>query len=92
MREYFAVIIQDENMNFDATFPDLPGCVASRATFVAARAAAGEALADHLAQMERDRRRIPTPSALETIVSGEDSHCGAAILVQEARDRTGSAA
>jgi hypothetical protein len=36
--------------------------------------------------MERHHRRIPAPSPLETIVGGEDSHCGAAILVQETRD------
>jgi predicted RNase H-like HicB family nuclease len=86
MREYFAVIIQDENMNFDATFPDLPGCFASGATFEEARAAASEVLGAHLAVMERHHRRIPAPSPLETIVGGEDSHCGAAILVQETRD------
>jgi predicted RNase H-like HicB family nuclease len=86
MRQYFAVIIQDPDMNFDVTFPDLPGCVAVAATFEQARAIAGETLAHHLANLERDGDPIPEPSTLEAIVGGEDEYCGAAILVQEAKD------
>jgi predicted RNase H-like HicB family nuclease len=84
MREYFAVIIQDADMKFDVTFPDLPGCVATAPTFDAARTSARMTLADHLATLERRGDPIPEPSTLETVVGGEDIHCGAAILVQEA--------
>jgi predicted RNase H-like HicB family nuclease len=82
-REYFAVIFQDSDMAFRATFPDLPGCVATAATFDGARAAAGKALARRLATMRCAGDSIPKPSTLETIVGGEDEHCGAAILVRE---------
>jgi predicted RNase H-like HicB family nuclease len=82
-REYFAVIVQDSDMTFHATFPDLPGCVVGAATFDGARAAAGRALARRLADMESAGDAIPEPSTLATIVGGEDEHCGAAILVRE---------
>jgi predicted RNase H-like HicB family nuclease len=87
MREYFAVIYQDSDMEFRVTFPDLPGCAAAAATFEEARTIAREALANHLADMEREGAAIPKPSTLETVVGGEDDHCGAAILVQETIDR-----
>jgi predicted RNase H-like HicB family nuclease len=87
MRQYFAVITQDPDMDFSVMFPDLPGCVATAATLEEARTVAGEALADHLANRERDGDPIPEPSTLEVIVANEDGHCGAAILVQEASNR-----
>jgi predicted RNase H-like HicB family nuclease len=83
MQEYFAVIVQDADMAFHATFPDLPGCVATAATFDEARAAAGKSLARRLANMRRVGDSIPRPSPLKAIVAGEDEHCGAAILVRE---------
>ncbi|WP_158814181.1 type II toxin-antitoxin system HicB family antitoxin [Methylocapsa sp. S129] len=86
MRQYYAVILQNPDMDFSATFPDLPGCVATAATFEEARAAAQKALADHLAVLEQDGVSIPEPSTLEAVVGGEDRHCGAAILIREARD------
>jgi predicted RNase H-like HicB family nuclease len=89
MREYFAVVVQDPDMDFRVTFPDLPGCVATVATFEEARAAAREALSDHLARMERVGERIPEPSPLAAIVGGEDEHCGAAILIRESEARLG---
>jgi predicted RNase H-like HicB family nuclease len=82
-RKYFAVIVQEHDMAFHATFPDLPGCVAMAPTFDAARGAAGRALACRLANMERAGDAVPEPSTLAAIVSGEDEHCGAAILVRE---------
>ena len=82
-REYFAIIVQDPDMAFHATFPDLPGCVVAAATFDGARAAAGKALARCLAEMESAGDAIPKPSTLAAIVGGEDEHCGAAILVRE---------
>jgi predicted RNase H-like HicB family nuclease len=86
-REYFAVIVQEPDMTFHATFPDLPGCVATAATFDGARGAAGKALTRCLDDRKRAGDAIPEPSTLETIVGGEDEHCGAAILVREATRR-----
>jgi len=86
-REYFAVIVQEPDMAFHAAFPDLPGCVATAATFDGARALAGMALTRRLINMKRAGDSIPKPSTLETIVGGEDEHCGAAILVREAMRR-----
>jgi predicted RNase H-like HicB family nuclease len=82
-REYFAIIVQEQDMAFRATFPDLPGCQATAATFDAARVAAGKALARRLAAIETAGDAIPEPSALAAVVGGEDEHCGAAILVRE---------
>jgi predicted RNase H-like HicB family nuclease len=86
-REYFAVIVQEPDMTFHATFPDLPGCAATAATFDGARGAAGKALTRCLDDMKRAGDSIPEPSTLETIIGGEDEHCGAAILVREATRR-----
>jgi predicted RNase H-like HicB family nuclease len=83
MRQYFAVIVQDSDMNFAVSFPDLPGCFATGTTFEEARVLAGEALARHLAEMKRNGAPIPSPSTLHTVVEGEDSRCGAAILIHE---------
>jgi predicted RNase H-like HicB family nuclease len=83
MRQYFAVIVQDSNMDFAVSFPDFPGCFATGTTFEEARVLAGEALAGHLAEMKRDGAPIPEPSTLRTVVEGEDNHCGAAILIHE---------
>jgi predicted RNase H-like HicB family nuclease len=82
MRQYFAVITQESDMDFSAKFPDFPGCGARAATFEEARAAAARALARRLAEMERGSEPIPEPSTLETIVGGEDRRCGAAILIE----------
>jgi predicted RNase H-like HicB family nuclease len=82
MRAYFAVIVQDPTMAFSASFPDLPGCVATGATFEEARAAAERALAARLAEFERHGEAAPRASSLEAIVNGEDEHCGAAIVVR----------
>jgi predicted RNase H-like HicB family nuclease len=87
MRQYYAVILQGPDMDFSVRFPDLPGCVATAATFEEARAMAGEVLAHHLAAMERDGDLIPRPSTLATVVGGEDKNCGAAILVREMSGR-----
>jgi hypothetical protein len=38
--------------------------------------------------MKRAGDSIPEPSTLETIIGGEDEHCGAAILVREATRRS----
>lgn len=89
MRQYYAVILQDPDMDFSVAFPDLPGCVATAPTFEQARAAAGEALAHHLKALERDGEPIPEPSTLKAVVGGEDRHCGAAILVEEANGGDG---
>jgi predicted RNase H-like HicB family nuclease len=85
MREYFAVIIQESDMDFSVRFPDLPGCVATAATFEKARAVAGKALASHLSNLDEAGDPIPQPSTLEAVVGGEDEQCGAAILIQEAK-------
>jgi predicted RNase H-like HicB family nuclease len=86
-REYFAIIVQEQDMAFHATFPDLPGCLATAATFDAARVAAGKALARRLAAIETAGDAIPKPSTLAVVVGGEDEHCGAAILVREDASR-----
>jgi predicted RNase H-like HicB family nuclease len=88
VREYFAVIVQEPDMAFHASFPDLPGCAATAATFHGARVGAGRALARCLDHMKRAGDSIPEPSTLETIIGGEDEHCGAAILVREATRRS----
>jgi predicted RNase H-like HicB family nuclease len=84
MRAYFAVVIQDPDMGFSASFPDFPGCVATGSTFEEARVVAGRALAERIAEVERGGEPAPKPSSLDAIVNGEDEHCGAAIIVRAA--------
>src|ERR1700688_3216395 len=58
MREYYAVIFNDPDYGSWATFPDIPGCIASAETFEEAPTHAAEVLFDRLADMERNGHPI----------------------------------
>ena len=72
-------------MAFHATFPDLPGCRATAATFDAAHIAAGKALGYCLATMEDAGDAIPEPSTLSAVVGGVKTNIAEpfSILVRE---------
>jgi predicted RNase H-like HicB family nuclease len=67
MREYFALTFKKPCGGFVVEFPDLPDCVTFANSHEAARAAAAEALADHLEELERANEAIPEPSPYEVI-------------------------
>lgn len=57
---YFALIHQPENgSEWGVTFPDLPGCVSSGATFEEAQHNARQALAGHVAALRADGEDVP---------------------------------
>lgn len=63
----YPAILQKTNGHYSVYFPDLPGCIATRATADEAFAAAKEGLALHLWGIEQDGETIPQPSAFDTL-------------------------
>jgi predicted RNase H-like HicB family nuclease len=84
MREYYAVIFKDPDYGSYARFPDLPGCIASTASFEEAPTHAAEVLFDHLADMEREGDHIPEPSVLSRVIAEPGNVEGSIVLIQEA--------
>jgi len=59
----YAVVIENAGSNFSAYVPDLPGCVATGATFVETETAIREAIEFHLDGLREDGSPIPPPSS-----------------------------
>lgn len=59
----FAVVIEKAESNFSAYVPDLPGCVATGATFEEVEREIREAIAFHLEGMREDGLPIPDPTS-----------------------------
>ncbi len=57
----FAIVIENAGNNFSAYAPDLPGCVATGATFEEAEAEIRGAIEFHLAGLREDGLPIPQP-------------------------------
>jgi len=55
----YAIVIEQAGNNFSAYAPDLPGCVATGATFEEAEAQLREAIEFHLAGLQEDGLPIP---------------------------------
>jgi len=55
----YAIVIEKAGNNFSAYAPDLPGCVATGATFEEAEAQLREAIEFHLAGLQEDGLPIP---------------------------------
>jgi predicted RNase H-like HicB family nuclease len=55
----YAIVIEKAGNNFSAYAPDLPGCVATGATFEEAEAQLREAIKFHLAGLQEDGLPIP---------------------------------
>jgi predicted RNase H-like HicB family nuclease len=76
MREYFAVVFEDPLGGLVVNFPDFPECVTFAHSFEAASAAAAEALADYIEEVERAGEAIPEPSTYEAIrIDGQNMGC-----------------
>jgi len=58
----FAVVIENENGNYGAYVPDLPGCVAVGSSLKEVKQLIHEAIELHLETMRDDGESIPTPS------------------------------
>jgi predicted RNase H-like HicB family nuclease len=78
---FIAVIFEVPDVGFGIVFPDMPGCIASAATFDEAWDAAATALTIHLAPMKRDGAVIPKPSSFTTVLAKRQYRTGVAIRV-----------
>jgi predicted RNase H-like HicB family nuclease len=58
----YAVVIENAGPNYSAYVPDLPGCVAARATLAETGDAIREAIAFHIDGLRQDGTPVPPPS------------------------------
>ncbi|MBU1187966.1 MAG: type II toxin-antitoxin system HicB family antitoxin [Gammaproteobacteria bacterium] len=59
----YAIVIERAISNYSAYVPDLPGCVATGATFEEVEQQIREAIEFHLDGMREDGEAIPPPSS-----------------------------
>jgi predicted RNase H-like HicB family nuclease len=70
VKKYIALFeAVDGGEGYGVVFPDFPGCISAGETWEEAVRMAHEALAGHVALMERDRDTIPAPRTLSEIKS-----------------------
>jgi predicted RNase H-like HicB family nuclease len=81
LRRFIAVIFEVPDAGFGIVFPDMPGCIASAATFDEAWDAAAAALTIHLDQMTRNGAAIPAPSSFTSVLAKRQYRTGVAIRV-----------
>jgi predicted RNase H-like HicB family nuclease len=58
-----AIVIESIGSNYSAYVPDLPGCIATGATFEETESSIREAIEIHLEGMRADGTPIPAPSS-----------------------------
>ena len=59
----YAIVIEQAAGNYSAYVPDLPGCVATRATVEEVEQQIREAIAFHLEGLREDGAPLPPPSS-----------------------------
>ena len=59
----YAIVIEQDEGNYSAYVPDLPGCVATGATIQEVEVEMREAISFHLEGMREDGLEIPAPSS-----------------------------
>ena len=59
----YAIVIEQDEGNYSAYVPDLPGCVATGATIQEVEVEMREAISFHLEGMREDGLAIPAPSS-----------------------------
>lgn len=59
----YAVVIEKSESNFSAYVPDLPGCVATGATFEEVEREIRAAIEIHVSGMRQDGTPVPAPSS-----------------------------
>ena len=64
----YAIVIEQSPRNFSAYVPDLPGCVATGATWDEVVREMRSAIMFHLEGLRQDREPIPAPSCTATMV------------------------
>jgi predicted RNase H-like HicB family nuclease len=65
----FLIVIERANNNFSAYSPDLPGCVATGATFEEVKRNMREAIEMHLCGMLEDKLPIPEPKSFAEYIA-----------------------
>jgi predicted RNase H-like HicB family nuclease len=75
--------------DFGVEFPDFPGCVTAGTTLEEARRLAAEALALHVAGMQKDGEPLPPPSSLDAAMSDPDARDTGAYWSMSIRVRRG---
>jgi predicted RNase H-like HicB family nuclease len=75
-RTYVAILRKTPRTNYRVDFPDFPDCTAGGVTREAAEQHAAEALALHIESLRRDRKRIPPPTAVDTILDDPEHEDG----------------
>jgi predicted RNase H-like HicB family nuclease len=63
----YAMIIEKDERNYSAYFPDLPGCIATGNTLDELKQRMREALDLHLRGMREDGLPIPEPSLVDYV-------------------------
>ncbi len=81
MPSYIALLRKEPSSDYDADFPDFPGCVTAGCSLDEARAMAQEALEFHIAGMIEDREALPEPSDLELVMGAPGNAEAVAFLV-----------
>lgn len=59
----YAIVIENAGSNYSAYVPDLPGCIATGATFEEAEEQLREAIEFHLAGLREDGLPFPAPAS-----------------------------
>jgi predicted RNase H-like HicB family nuclease len=59
----YAIVIEKADNNYSAYVPDLPGCIATRATIQETEELIREAIEFHLTGLQEDGVPIPQPSS-----------------------------
>ena len=59
----YAIVIEKAETNYSAYVPDLPGCVATGASFEEVEAEIREAIAFHIEGLREDGSVVPLPSS-----------------------------
>lgn len=70
MATYIAIIRNDREYGYTASFPDFPGCVAKAPALEPVIGKAREALSLHIERLLEANRQICSPTAAEAIVGG----------------------
>jgi predicted RNase H-like HicB family nuclease len=69
---YPAIFTQENDGGYSITFPDIESCYTSGDSMADALDMAEDVLCLTLYDMEKDNRKIPTPSNVKDIITGED--------------------
>jgi predicted RNase H-like HicB family nuclease len=81
MTAYVAFIRKDPGSDYGVEFPDLPGCFSVGSTIEEVRAMAAEAVAGHVALLQKDGPIVPEPSSLDALFRHADRADALMVLI-----------